>query len=261
MHWGQAVSVSVVIPTYNRADTLGRAIVSAASQNPHEVVVIDDASTDDTPGLVEQLRGVYPCVRLLRHKTKSNDWQESAAAVYQFLSGSHVICMGADDKLEHGVIDSVNRHSAAAIVFHDYWVADTAGHISGAVAMGYEATTELSPEQVRHRLRERPHATETGIGSGIRRDCLLWLNSLEWWRMGPWSDAIGYAAVAVRHGAVYAPGAGATFTDDSGGYGHQQRTGPRVAEYFAAIWAFLGKAGIPFSVAAAICTKRGVPYG
>lgn len=250
-----------MIPTYNRADSIGRAVVSAASQNPHEVVVIDDASTDDTPGIVEQLRGVYPCVRLLRHPKKSSDWQEAAAAVYGFLGGSHVICMGADDKLEHGVIDSVNRHPAAAVVFHDYWVADTAGHVSGAVAMGYEAVTELSPEQVRNRLRERPYATETGIGSGIRRDCLLWLNSLAWWRMGPWSDAIGYAAVAVRHGAVYAPGAGATFTNDSGGYGHQHRSGPRVAEYFAAIREFLGNAGIPFSVAAAICTKRGVPYG
>ena len=256
------MSVSVVIPTHNRAATLSRAIVSAAMQNPVEVLVIDDASTDDTPGIVEQLRGVYPCVRLHRHEAKADDWQQAASALYPSLVGNHVIMMGADDTLAVGVVDSVGRHEDAAVVFHDYNVADASGTLTGSVRQGYDsaAGTRLTPEQMRHRLRERPHATETGIGSGIRRDCLLWLNSLQWWRMGPWSDAIGYAAVGVRHGAAYVAGSGATFTVDNGGYGHQHRTGPRAAEYHVAIWEFLGKAGIPFSVAAAICTKRGVPY-
>lgn len=255
------MSVSVVIPTHNRGDTLGRAIVSAAMQNPLEVLVIDDASTDDTPGIVEQLRGIYPCVRLQRHEAKADDWQEAAAALYPSLRGTHVICMGADDILANGVVHSVCHHQDAAVVFHGYWVANRDGERTGAVSQDVDCGARLTPEQVRHRLRERPNATETGIGSGIRRDCLLWLNGLQWWRMGPWSDAVGYAAVAVRHGAVYSPGAGATFTDDAGGYGHRHRSGPRVAEYHHAIWEFLGKAGIPFSVAAAICNKRGVPYG
>lgn len=255
------MSVSVVIPTYNRADTIGRAIVSAASQNPLEVAVIDDGSTDDTPGIVTQLQEVYPCVRMERRAIKADDWQEAAAAIYPWLRGTHVICMGADDKLEHGVVDSVERHPDAAVVFHDYWTANPSGAITGAVAMGYESTTVLTAHEVRQRLRERPWASETGIGAGIRRDCLLWLNGLQWWRMGPWSDAIGYAAVAALRGAVYARGAGATFTVDDAGYGQQHRTGPRVREYHDACRKFLRDAGLPFSVTAAICLKRGIPYG
>lgn len=47
--------VSVVIPTYNRAHVLGRAIDSVLSQTlePDEIIVVDDASDDDTAEVVE----------------------------------------------------------------------------------------------------------------------------------------------------------------------------------------------------------------
>jgi len=48
---GPPESVSVVIPTYNRADLLDRAIASAVNQThpAYEVIVVDDGSSDDTP--------------------------------------------------------------------------------------------------------------------------------------------------------------------------------------------------------------------
>jgi glycosyltransferase involved in cell wall biosynthesis len=56
--------VSVVIPTYNRADLLGEAVDSALAQDwPElEVIVVDDGSTDGTPALLagygERVRGI-----------------------------------------------------------------------------------------------------------------------------------------------------------------------------------------------------------
>jgi GT2 family glycosyltransferase len=61
--------VSVVIPTYNRADLLPRAIESVLSQTrpPAEVVIIDDGSTDDTADVVARYVDRDPGrVRLLR---------------------------------------------------------------------------------------------------------------------------------------------------------------------------------------------------
>jgi len=47
-------SVSVVLPTYNRADTLKRSIQSVLSQSfaDFELIIVDDASTDDTESVV-----------------------------------------------------------------------------------------------------------------------------------------------------------------------------------------------------------------
>jgi GT2 family glycosyltransferase len=48
---GAALPISVVIPAYNRADMVPRAVLSALGQRPNppaEVIVVDDCSTDDT---------------------------------------------------------------------------------------------------------------------------------------------------------------------------------------------------------------------
>jgi glycosyltransferase involved in cell wall biosynthesis len=50
------MSVSVIIPTYNRAHTLPRAIDSVLSQTlaPLEIIVVDDGSVDDTARLMHE---------------------------------------------------------------------------------------------------------------------------------------------------------------------------------------------------------------
>jgi len=55
---GRALSLSVVIPTFNRADRLQRTIDAWSGQEEaghFEVVVVDDGSTDDTPAVLERL--------------------------------------------------------------------------------------------------------------------------------------------------------------------------------------------------------------
>lgn len=64
--------VSVVIPTYNRADLLERAIQSVLGQTfeNFEVVVVDDASEDDTKDVVEDIDD--PRIEYIRHRTNRN---------------------------------------------------------------------------------------------------------------------------------------------------------------------------------------------
>jgi glycosyltransferase involved in cell wall biosynthesis len=59
--------VAVVIPAYNRAHLLPRALASVAAQRPHqpqEVIVVDDASMDGTGAVARELGA-----RVLRHST------------------------------------------------------------------------------------------------------------------------------------------------------------------------------------------------
>jgi len=60
--------VSVVIPTYNRAHLLGRAIKSVLDQTyqDFELIIVDDASTDNTKEVVKRLDD--PRIRYVRHE-------------------------------------------------------------------------------------------------------------------------------------------------------------------------------------------------
>ena len=57
-----AMQVSVIIPTYNRARTLGRAIDSVLNQKgaEFELIIVDDGSTDETRSLIEMQKGSDP---------------------------------------------------------------------------------------------------------------------------------------------------------------------------------------------------------
>ncbi len=91
--------VSVVIPTFNRAPLIGRAISSvlAQSYSDIEVIVVDDGSTDDTPKIMEAF--VDPRIRYLRRKKNlgaSASRNEGIAAA----SGSFVAYLDSDDTWE-----------------------------------------------------------------------------------------------------------------------------------------------------------------
>ena len=59
------MEISVVIPSYNRRHTLGRALQSIADQTSKvdEIILVDDGSTDGSSELVRQH---FPEVRILK---------------------------------------------------------------------------------------------------------------------------------------------------------------------------------------------------
>ena len=60
--------VSVIIPTYNRASLLPRAVNSVLAQtfDDYEIIIVDDCSTDRTQKTIRQFAD--PCIRSFRHE-------------------------------------------------------------------------------------------------------------------------------------------------------------------------------------------------
>ena len=90
-------SVSVVIPLHNKADHVERAIRSVLSQTlrPHEVIVVDDASTDGGARVVEQFRDDN--VRLLARQTPGPGGYAARNLGIQSATSDWIAFLDADD--------------------------------------------------------------------------------------------------------------------------------------------------------------------
>jgi glycosyltransferase involved in cell wall biosynthesis len=80
--------VSVVIPTYNRAELVCEAVASALAQDwePLEVIVVDDCSSDDT---VERLTAIAASDGRLRVIARERNGGESAARNQGIIAAAH----------------------------------------------------------------------------------------------------------------------------------------------------------------------------
>ena len=70
----EEVKVSVIIPTHNNADTIERAIMSVVNQDfdlPYEIVVVQDACTDNTGEIVAGLKEKYDYINTFSVNNRS----------------------------------------------------------------------------------------------------------------------------------------------------------------------------------------------
>ncbi|MGC8476369.1 MAG: glycosyltransferase [Acetobacteraceae bacterium] len=90
------LQISVVIPLYNGAPYIERALRSVFAQTfaPFEVIVVNDGSTDEGPQIVHALAGTHPITLV----DKPNGGQSSARNVGIALArGSHIALLDQDD--------------------------------------------------------------------------------------------------------------------------------------------------------------------
>ncbi|HUE69659.1 MAG TPA: glycosyltransferase family 2 protein [Pirellulaceae bacterium] len=92
-------SLSVILPVCSAAESLERVVGRLLEMLPDltgrfEILIVDDASTDNTPEIADELRRTYPQVRVIRH-----GWSWGTAAALRTgrrqCRGRHVIVVPA----------------------------------------------------------------------------------------------------------------------------------------------------------------------
>ena len=119
---GRQARVSAVVPTYNRGYIIGEAVASVLNQSyaDVEVIVVDDASTDDTREVVEKFKSEK--VRYIRHERN-----RGCSAAYNTgitaATGQLVGILDSDDAWKpdylQKLVGFLEEHPEADIVFCD----------------------------------------------------------------------------------------------------------------------------------------------
>lgn len=102
--------ISIVIPAYNYAGNLVRAVKSVLQQitDKHELIVIDDGSTDNTQEVLAQLHKENSGFRFFYQE---NGGSASARNLgISEASADYLIFLDADDELEKGVLSCIEQH-------------------------------------------------------------------------------------------------------------------------------------------------------
>lgn len=114
---------SVVIPVYNGVQTIVRTVDSVLAQTlqAHEVIIVDDASTDDTCALINATYGNK--VKLLKLATNSGSSAARNAGI-EAASGTFIAFLDADDAWHKDKLLLMERILSAnpsiSFLFHKY---------------------------------------------------------------------------------------------------------------------------------------------
>jgi N-acetylglucosaminyl-diphospho-decaprenol L-rhamnosyltransferase len=113
------IILSVIIVSYNTADHLRRCLLSLEAFAPstlHEVIVIDNASSDGSCGMVER---AFPKCRLIR-SNKNEGYGVAINEAVQHANGQYLMFLNPDIEVSPGSLDSLlafaKSHPRAGLV-------------------------------------------------------------------------------------------------------------------------------------------------
>lgn len=155
--------ISVIMATYNRADTLQRAIdsVTQQSHDDWELIIVDDGSTDATPEVLEAVTD--PRIRIYRHP-HNRGMHAAKNTGLDHIRGEWFTTLDSDDEMMpealEVMMECAERTGATAITCN--CTNSATGQFSG---VGPTADGWLTPEQTAE--------CRGGDFWGITRTCLL----------------------------------------------------------------------------------------
>jgi glycosyltransferase involved in cell wall biosynthesis len=215
--------LSVVLPNYNHARHLSRAIEAIAGQSrvPDEIIVVDDASTDDSREVLAGCQGRYPHLIVLCNQRNLG----ALAALQRGLeaaSGRYIYFAAADDEVLPGFFDAAIKTLEAAPTL-GLFCAETilldgaTGRRTGSrpVVRPLRSGGSLSAAEVEALLRRGDNFIHTG-SSIFRRQAVLDQGGFAA-AAGSFSDGLLARKIALAEGMWFTPIPVATWHIHPGG--------------------------------------------
>jgi glycosyltransferase involved in cell wall biosynthesis len=202
--------ISAILPNYNHARYLRDAVRSLASQDPRpqEIIVIDDASTDDSLAVLAELGGEIPCLRILREDTNRgaiaalNRGLAEASYPYLYFGAADDIALPG---LFAATMAALRRYPDAGFAACECVVTDFSGRRTGfrpPIRPSY-GESFFPPDQVQRLLRRSDNWALTGAAV-FRRDLVRAAGGFDD-TAGSFADGLLVRRLALRSGFVFVP--------------------------------------------------------
>jgi hypothetical protein len=226
-----SILLTAVIPNFNHGAVVGEAIAALAEQVPGagEIIVVDDASTDDSIEILERLRLKHPILRIV--KLTAN--QGAIAALNRGLQearGKYVYFGAADDLtlpgLFEGTLAELERHPMAAFASCEVTVIDTdTGSIASRppVRPRY-SPAYLDPAEVARLLKRIDNWILTGTAVA-RRDLLREAGGFDA-ELGAFADSYVFRRLSLKYGCCFIPQSGLIWRVSASGLSRMQAADP-----------------------------------
>lgn len=163
--------ISVVVPVFNEqgvAADLAREIAAAFVGIPHEIVFVDDASTDDTAAQLTVLRPAMPQLRVLSHRRNAGQSRAIRTGVLA-ARAPVIVTLDGDGQNDPADAPRLVRRLASA--------PETLALVGGRRAKRQDSAAKRFGSRFANGLRQRllnDQADDTGCGlKAFRRDAFL----------------------------------------------------------------------------------------
>lgn len=105
------LTVSVITPCYNGARFLAETLQSALAQTqpPHEIIVVDDGSTDDSAAIAESFG---PPVRVIRQSNRGESVARNRGLAEA--TGDYILFLDADDLISRDALERLSKAAGSA---------------------------------------------------------------------------------------------------------------------------------------------------
>jgi len=219
-------TLSVLLPNRNHARFLPESLSAILSQSwpAHEMIILDDASTDDSLAVIKELTRGRAQVRIERNESRRG----VVGAITQLLAlaqGDCVLLAAADDRVLpdffHKAMTLLAAHPNAGLCSGLTVTIDEAGRETGLLRLPIATASAgyLDPDRCLQEFRRRG-SWISGCCTIYRRQALLAAGGVLP-ELGPFYDGFIQKVIALRQGACFIPEPLACWRIMETSYAHQ----------------------------------------